>query len=65
MPVSSYVAIEKAEKLLNWSPKKSNRDLLLESYLWYKKNRNKIHNKTGSTHRVSWNFKLLNLLSHL
>lgn len=65
MPVSSFVAIEKAERLLNWHPKKSNRDLLLESYLWYKRNRSKILKKTGETHRVNWNFKLLNLISKL
>lgn len=65
MPVPSYVSIEKAEKLLDWHPKKSNKELLLESYLWYKKNRNKIHNKIGSTHRVSWNFKLLSIVSRL
>jgi len=65
MPVPSYVSIEKAERLLDWHPKKSNKELLLESYLWYKKNRNKIQNKKGDTHRVGWNFKLLNLVSRL
>ncbi len=65
MPISSYVSTEKAEKILGWSPKKSNKDLLLESYLWYKKNRNKILSKTGDTHRVSWNFRILNLISRL
>jgi len=65
MPVASYVSTEKAETLLGWQPKKSNKDLLLESYLWYKKNRNKIRSKTGSTHRVAWNFRLLNLLSKI
>lgn len=65
MPIHSYVSIEKAEKLLRWHPKKSNKELLLESYLWYKRHRNKIQNRTGETHRVSWNFKLLNLISKL
>lgn len=63
MPIPSYVSIEKAEKMLKWHPAKSNKELLLESYLWYKKNRSKILNKKGKTHRVGWNFKLLNLLS--
>lgn len=63
MPVPSYVSIEKAEKLLKWHPTKSNQELLLESYLWYKQNRNKVINKVGKTHRVGWNFKLLNLVS--
>jgi nucleoside-diphosphate-sugar epimerase len=65
LPVPSYVSIEKAEKLLKWHPKKSNQDLLLESYLWYKKHRNNLLNKTGTTHRVGWNFKLINLLTKL
>lgn len=63
MPVPSYVSIEKAEKLLDWHPTKSNKELLLESYLWYKENRKKVINRKGNTHRVGWNFKLLNLLS--
>jgi nucleoside-diphosphate-sugar epimerase len=65
MPVPSYVSTEKAEQLLKWHARKSNKDLLLESYLWYKKNRNKITKRTGDTHRVSWNFQLLNLFSKL
>src|SRR5206468_7125901 len=63
MPVPSYVSIEKAEKLLNWHPEKSNKQLLLESYDWYKKHHEEIVNRKGDTHRVNWNFKLLNLLT--
>lgn len=65
MPVDSYVSIQKAEKLLDWHPKKSNKQLFLESYLWYKKNRDKVINRVGNTHRVGWNFKILNLVSKL
>lgn len=63
MPVDSYVSIEKAEKLLDWHPRKSNSELLLESYLWYKKNRSEVKHRIGNTHRVGWNFKILNLIS--
>lgn len=63
MPVPSYVSIEKAEKYLKWHPTKSNQELILESYLWYKENRKKVINKIGKTHRVGWNFKILNLIS--
>ena len=63
MPVDSYVSIEKAEKLLDWHPKKSNKQLFLESYLWFKKNRSKVIHRVGNTHRVGWNFKILNLIS--
>ena len=59
----SYVSIEKAEKLLDWHPKKSNKQLFLESYLWFKKNRSKVIHRVGNTHRVGWNFKILNLVS--
>lgn len=62
LPVDSYVDIKKAEKLLNWYPKKSNKQLLLESYKWYEKHRDEILDKVGTTHRVGWNFKLLNLV---
>ena len=65
MPVDSYIDIRKAEKLLNWRPQKSNEELLIESYDWYKKHRSEIINKVGTTHRVGWNFKLLNLIKNI
>ncbi len=65
MPVNSYVSISKAEKLLNWHPKKSNKELFLESYNWYKNHRDEIINKKGNTHRVNWNFKILDIVSKL
>lgn len=63
MPVNSYVDIQKAQKLLSWRPKKSNQQLFLESYQWYRKNRKNVITATGKTHRVGWNFKLLNIMS--
>lgn len=65
MPVDSYISIRKAENLLKWSPKKSNEELLVESYRWYEKHRNEIINKVGTTHRVGWNFKLLNIIKNI
>ena len=62
-PVDSYVSIEKAKKLLGFQPTKSNKEILIESYDWYKKNRSKFIGKTGTTHRTVWNFKLLNLIT--
>jgi len=61
LPVPSYVSIQKAEQKLKWHPKKSNKELLLESYKWYEENRSNILNKHGDTHRVNWNFKILKL----
>src|SRR3989304_103813 len=65
MPVDSYISVKKTEKLLNWIPQKSNEELLIESYDWYKKHRNEIINKVGMTHRVGWNFKLLNFIKNI
>lgn len=62
LPIPSYMALEKAEKMLSWHPKKSNKELLIESYQWYEKHRDDIINRVGTTHRVGWNFKLLNLI---
>lgn len=62
MPVPSYVSTEKAEKLLGWKAQKSNQQLLLENYKWYEKHREEILHRVGTTHRVGWNFKLLNLM---
>lgn len=65
LPVPSYVSIKKAEKLLRWEPKKSNTDLLIESYDWYEKHRDELINRKGITHRVGWNFGILNLVTKL
>lgn len=65
MPVDSYVSIKKAQSILKWQPKKSNQELFLESYLWYKNNRLSVRGRVGKTHRVGWNFKALNLVSKL
>src|SRR3989344_586704 len=61
-PVNSYVSIEKAKKKLGFKPTKGNKDILIESYDWYKKNRKNFIGKTGMTHRTIWNFKLLDLV---
>src|SRR5581483_4170360 len=65
LPVDSYVSIEKAEKILQWHPKKSNKELLIESYSWYEKHRAEIIGRKGTTHRVGWNFQLLDLAKYL
>lgn len=65
MPVDSYISIKKAESLLSWNPKKTNKELLIENYMWYEKNRDKIVHTIGTTHRVGWNFKLLNLIKDI
>lgn len=60
--VNSYVSTKKAEKMLKWSSKKSNKDLLIENYKWYKTHHGEVINRVGTGHRVGWNFKALNIV---
>jgi nucleoside-diphosphate-sugar epimerase len=50
----SFVSIEKAEKVLGYKPKFSNKDALLRNYKWYIDHRNEFINKDGVSHRVPW-----------
>jgi nucleoside-diphosphate-sugar epimerase len=49
----SFVSIEKIEKALNWSPKYSNAQALINSYKWYLAHCNEI-TEFGVTHRTAW-----------
>jgi nucleoside-diphosphate-sugar epimerase len=50
----SFVSIEKAEKVLGYSPKFSNKDALIRNFRWYKANLHKFANTSGVSHRVPW-----------
>jgi len=50
----SFVSIEKAEEVLGYKPKFSNKDALLRNYKWYVEHRNEFINKDGVSHRVPW-----------
>ena len=51
----SFVSIEKAEKVLGYAPKFSNKDALLRNYEWYIANMHKFQKtSTGVSHRVPW-----------
>lgn len=50
----SFVSIEKAEKVLGFSPKYSNKDALVRNYRWYLKNIDEISRQSGISHRVPW-----------
>lgn len=50
----SFVSIEKAEKVLGYAPKYSNKDALLRNYKWYLANLDKFRNASGISHRVPW-----------
>jgi nucleoside-diphosphate-sugar epimerase len=42
--------LDQTFKVLNWRPKHSNIDMIIEAFNWYKENREKI-NESGSSHR--------------
>ena len=58
----SFVSIEKAERILGWEPKYSNKDALLRNYEWYINNMDHFkENQTGVSHRVPWKQGALNV----
>lgn len=57
----SFVSIEKAERVLGYKPKYSNRDALIRNYHWYLDNLDKFANASGITHRVPWQQGVLRL----
>lgn len=60
----SFVDVSKAERLLGWRPRLSNRAALIETYDWYLANRGRV-GAAGVTHRVPWNQQALGLLKRL
>lgn len=62
MDQDSYVDIAKAERLLSWRPKRSNREALVAAYRWYHAHLAEISGKPGMTHTVPWDQKALKLL---
>ena len=63
LPEESFVSIEKAEKVLGYSPKYSNIDALLRNYKWYLENIEELkkNEQGGVTHRVPWKQGALSL----
>jgi nucleoside-diphosphate-sugar epimerase len=57
----SFVSIEKAEKVLGYKPKYSNKQALIRNYEWYLANMNKFTDKSGVTHRVPWKQGILGI----
>ncbi|MFN8446465.1 MAG: NAD-dependent epimerase/dehydratase family protein [Caldilineaceae bacterium] len=50
----SFVSIEKAERVLGYKPKYSNKDALLRNYRWYLANLHQFEGQSGVSHRVPW-----------
>lgn len=58
----SFVSIEKAEKVLGYKPKYSNKDALIRNYEWYlKQNEYGELSSSGVTHRVPWKQGILKI----
>ena len=58
----SFVSIEKAQKVLNFKPRYSNKDALLRNYAWYLANKDKFSGEEGVSHRLPWKQKALKLV---
>ncbi len=52
--VDSYVSIERAERLLGFKPRYSNKDALIKNYDWYVENLSRIEETSGVSHRLRW-----------
>jgi nucleoside-diphosphate-sugar epimerase len=57
----SFVDVSRAQRLLEWTPAKSNVQTLVENYDWYAANREQMKS-AGVTHRVPWNQQALRWL---
>ena len=57
----SFVSVEKAEKILGYRPKYSNRQALVRNYHWYVDHLNQFKNASGVSHRVPWKQGILRL----
>ncbi len=60
----SFVSIEKAERILGFAPRFSNKDALIRNYEWYVANLDQFKNKSGISHRVPWKQGILGLVKH-
>jgi nucleoside-diphosphate-sugar epimerase len=60
----SYVAIDKARRLLGWEPRLSNAETLCATYDWYLAHVHEMRGP-GVTHRVPWDQRALGLLKRL
>ncbi len=50
----SFVSIEKAQRMLGWEPKYSNKEALIRNYQWYLDHLDEFQQESGVTHRVPW-----------
>jgi len=61
-PHDSFVSVEKAEKILGFKPKFSNKEALIRMYKWYLAHWREYDAKTGVSHRVPWKQGILKVV---
>jgi len=54
MDKDSFVSIEKAQRVLGYQPKYSNKDALVRNYRWYVDHLDQFADASGVSHRVPW-----------
>ena len=57
----SFVSIEKAERVLGFDPKYSNKEALVRNYEWYLDHLDDFEGQSGVSHRVPWKQGILGL----
>lgn len=57
----SFVTVEKAQRVLGWQPKYSNKEALVRNYIWYIDNLANFQGQSGVSHRVPWSQGILKL----
>jgi nucleoside-diphosphate-sugar epimerase len=57
----SYVSIERAEKVLRFRPKYSNKEALIKNYRWYVGHLGQFQHASGISHRTPWKQGLIGL----
>lgn len=55
----SFVSIEKAQRVLGFKPRYSNKQALIRNYRWYLENLTRFENASGVSHRVPWSQGIL------
>lgn len=61
----SFVSVEKAERILGFAPKYSNKEALLTNYRWYLNNRDSFENDSDKvSHRAPWRQGILGLVKY-
>lgn len=61
----SFVSVDKAARMLGFTPRFSNRDALIRNFEWYLANRDTIRRGYGTSHRLPWKQGLLGLAKFL